>query len=389
MAASYNPANMTKNQNRQKQWRTLIDRFIPENTPLGRGDEVSMLLRATGGSYRGAATLASIARKESSFGSSAFTPNNFWGYGIHAGPSISHAPTVEAMATRVWKALSDPKGLYRGQGLNTLPQVLNKYAPPSENNTALYTQQTSDWMKSMGFNPNVNLFSGNTSQPAGVPASPQTVQQSGAYSIPLDFTKLQQYGQANTKDILAGRTPDTKRLTQMIALIQKSLPVASPGGASTGGVNPPAVAQPSPKGGAFNGTYGFSTGAVDSGKAMAGGVGGNWGGSEPRALALARAVGVTPSSQKRSRKLTASGNPSDHWIGMTSSYATDLPTSGSAGDKLYKKVMVYLAQLSGNPELAKVASGSWHNLNIGGYRYQVGWRVPEHYDHVHVGVRKL
>jgi hypothetical protein len=74
---------------------------------------------------------------------------------------------------------------------------------------------------------------------------------------------------------------------------------------------------------------------------------------------------------------------------MTSSYATDLPTSGSAGDKLFSKVMNYLSQLSGNPELKKLKSGTWHNIVVGGYRYQVGWRVPEHFDHVHVGVRKV
>jgi hypothetical protein len=130
-----------------------------------------------------------------------------------------------------------------------------------------------------------------------------------------------------------------------------------------------------------DGLYGFRAGGVDSGLAFRGGVGGDWGGSMPRALALARAVGATPSSEKRSRKLTASGHPSDHWIGMTSSYATDLPTSGAAGDALLRRISQALG--------VQLKAGTWNNVNIGGYRYQVGWRVPGHFDHVHVGVRKL
>lgn len=381
--STYNPMGLSA---RQRSLRAAIDKFIPENTPLGRGDEVSMLLRATGGSYKGAAALASIARKESSFGGSAFTPNNYWGYGIHAGPSISHAPTVEAMATRVWKALSSPTGLYAGQGLKTLPQVLNKYAPPSENNTQLYQQQTASWMKQMGFNPNENLFSGGVSAPPGTPPASAQSLQTATPRAALDFGALQRIQSKNQADILAGKMPSPKRLQEMLTVISKSLPVATPRD-SVPRYGQPKV--PSRQGGNFQGTYGFTPGSVDSGRVVNGGVGGDWAGSEPRALALARAVGATPSSQKRSRRLTASGNVSDHWIGSTTSYATDLPTSGSAGDKLFSKVMGYLAQLSGNPELAKVGSGSWRNFDIGGYRYQVGWRVPGHYDHVHVGVKKI
>jgi hypothetical protein len=31
--------------------------------------------------------------------------------------------------------------------------------------------------------------------------------------------------------------------------------------------------------------------------------------------------------------------------------------------------------------------GKWVNFKVGKYRYQVGWNVPDHYDHIHVGVR--
>lgn len=386
---AYNPMGLSP---KQRRYRSAIDRFIPENTPLGRGDEVSMLLRATGGNYRGAAALAAIARKESSFGGSAFVPNNYWGYGIHAGPSVNRAPSVEAMAARVWKSLSDtgPSGLYAAKGLNTLPAILNKYAPPSENNTQLYQQQTGGWMKEMGFAPNVNLFSNSPSvtTPPSIPSVPQGPQMPGQNFPALDFGKLNKLHSKNQADILAGRTPDPKRLQQLLALIQKSLPTAGPGGTITSkGVEQ--TTAPAMQQGQFQGTYGFGAGGVDSGKVVAGGAGGDWGGSMPRSLALARAVGATPSSQKRSIQRTASGGISDHWKGSTTSYATDLPTSGAAGDKLFRKVMAYLGQLSGNPQLSKVSSGTWRNFNIGGYRYQVGWRVPGHYDHVHVGVKRI
>ena len=137
------------------------------------------------------------------------------------------------------------------------------------------------------------------------------------------------------------------------------------------------------------GTYGFPTGPVDSGRVVPGGEGGDWGGSMPRALAIARAVGVTPSSQKRSRRMTASGNVSDHFQGATSSYAVDLPAPGAAGDTKFRQVMQYLARLSGDKSIARTSPGRWINLNIGGYRYQVGWRVPGHYDHLHVGVQRI
>ena len=49
---------------------------------------------------------------------------------------------------------------------------------------------------------------------------------------------------------------------------------------------------------------------------------------------------------------------------------------------MFKSIVTYL----GKPD---IASGRWRNINIEGYRYQIGWRVSGHYNHVHVGVRKL
>ncbi len=58
-------------------------------------------------------------------------------------------------------------------------------------------------------------------------------------------------------------------------------------------------------------TMGFQTATV-------GGINNDWDGSMPRALVIAKMIkdkfGVTPSSQKRNKKMTANKNVSDHWM---------------------------------------------------------------------------
>lgn len=115
---------------------------------------------------------------------------------------------------------------------------------------------------------------------------------------------------------------------------------------------------------------------------MAGGVGGDWGGTMQRALGLAQLTGLPITSQKRDRHLTASGNPSDHWKGSSLSYAVDLGVTGAAGDR----AAMELAQRLGIPNYQH---GQWANFTKDGYRYQLGWKTPGHYDHIHLGVRKI
>jgi hypothetical protein len=370
---------------------SLIDRFITPGSPLAKAGGARLLLKVTGGNVAGAAALAAIAKKESEFGRTAGKfKNNYWGWGVHLGPSVYTSPSVEAGAAKVWKGLNS--GLYKGAGINTLPAIIQKYAPPSENNTTLYRKQISEWMQQLGVNPNTNIFNGSGgTAPADAgavpPAAPASLPQEIAGQI--DVERLRMLLNNQTKRSLRGIMPAEGFRGELQKLAQQSLPRAVETGSSpdattplpttgdTAGL-PPALAAQNP---GPDGLFGFSSGGVDSGKAFRGGNGGDWGGSMPRALALARAVGATPSSEKRSRRLTASGNPSDHWVGSTNSYATDLPTSGAAGDALFAKVAKALG--------VKLTSGQWNNVNIGGYRYQVGWRVPGHYDHVHVGVKKI
>lgn len=138
-------------------------------------------------------------------------------------------------------------------------------------------------------------------------------------------------------------------------------------------------------------SMGFPTGPVDSGKVTAGGIGGDWDGSMPKALGIAKIASSCSgrsnplSSQKRSRVKTASGNVSDHYENNLSAYAIDIPTSGKAGDKLLSCIM---ENWNGGSN-SDYKGGSWLNVNVGGYRYQFGWRVKDHYDHIHVGVKKI
>jgi len=138
-------------------------------------------------------------------------------------------------------------------------------------------------------------------------------------------------------------------------------------------------------------TFGFETGGVDTAKVFPGGDGGDWGGSMPRALQIgsyARACSGKKnpfSSQKRSRVKTASGNTSDHYKGNLVAYALDIPTSGKAGDELLACIM----EKFNNGSNSSYKGGHWLNVNVDGYRYQFGWRVKNHYDHIHVGVKKI
>jgi predicted chitinase len=138
-------------------------------------------------------------------------------------------------------------------------------------------------------------------------------------------------------------------------------------------------------------TFGYPVGTVDTVKVFPGGSNGDWGGSMQRALWFARTADDWAmangknrsliSSQKRSRVLTASGNTSDHYKGNNNAYAVDIAIAGTEGDTL----LAYIMEKFGHPEYK---GGSWFNITIDGYRYQVGWKVKNHFDHIHVGVKR-
>lgn len=200
----------------------------------------------------------------------------------------------------------------------------------------------------------------------------------GLRLTPALEAKLSRYLARSREQVMMGETPDDPlEIVQAISRLQPAPLVTDYGGRTRAARTPTGPGHHAGDGR----DHGFPTGPVDSGRVTPGGLNGDWGGSMPLALALARSVGATPSSQKRSRRLTASGGVSDHWQGSTTSYATDLPTSGAAGDALFRKIEAALG--------VKLKMGQWNNVNIGGYRYQIGWRTSGHFDHIHVGVKRL
>jgi Transglycosylase SLT domain len=117
---------------------------------------------------------------------------------------------------------------------------------------------------------------------------------------------------------------------------------------------------------------------------------GAWGGSKKFAKALARLgrrYGCTPTSEKRQRKYTDSGGISDHWVGSRTAYAVDLDSGsctmahpGGDADHTARAIAAAL----GMPRHTGIV-----NLVRGAYRFQLLWQAAGHYDHVHIGVRRV
>ena len=150
-------------------------------------------------------------------------------------------------------------------------------------------------------------------------------------------------------------------------------------------------------------TYGFDVGkkypgCIGQNKVCYGGINGNWAGSMTRALQMAswlKGLSFKPGSQKRYTKNTANGRPSAHWFGSTESYGVDLPCGKEQGDNGWKKLRDeffsrgWLTKDRMSDKLLEKDKGLWINFEVGNYKYQVGWNVKDHYDHIHVGVRCL
>ncbi len=186
-----------------------IDQFIGQGNPIAQAGGARMLLRATGGNLAGAAFLAALARKESSFGTtSGRFRNNAWGWGVHLGPEVNTSSSWEEGARKVWKGLNS--GLYKGAGLNTASQIIQKYAPPSENNTQLYKQQVGQWFNQLGLPANANIF--QSSAPGVANAVPPAAGAPGAADIQpvsgsLDVQRLMAILNAQRQRVLSGQMP--------------------------------------------------------------------------------------------------------------------------------------------------------------------------------------
>ncbi|WP_246137356.1 LysM peptidoglycan-binding domain-containing protein [Myxococcus llanfairpwllgwyngyllgogerychwyrndrobwllllantysiliogogogochensis] len=117
-----------------------------------------------------------------------------------------------------------------------------------------------------------------------------------------------------------------------------------------------------------------------------------WGGSEGVAdagKAIARTLGIPVTSEKRNAQQTQSAGSStrsDHYTGNTNAYAVDFGVRGAKGDQLARQ----LAQKYGIPE-SNIGTFNKHTIEVDGKKYSVQllWKVPDHYDHVHLGIRRV
>ena len=138
----------------------------------------------------------------------------------------------------------------------------------------------------------------------------------------------------------------------------------------------------------------FGSGAGKLPGATGGGDGGDWGGSLPKLISILPA-GTWIGTHKRSRKTTKDGGISDHYVGRKDSYAVDFMLDNAfKGDKTAAtNFAIALAQNAGkNITSWKPYVNSYLNIfTPDGYRVQIIWLSMvggNHYDHVHVGVKK-
>lgn len=138
--------------------------------------------------------------------------------------------------------------------------------------------------------------------------------------------------------------------------------------------------------------FGNGTGRLIGNKG--GGDGGDWGGSLPKLISILPAGNWEAGSQKRAKQLSQSGNVSDHHIGRTDSYAADFFTATTFnGDKSKATAFaIAVAQNAGKDiDSWKPYIGKYLNIYSGNHRIEIIWQSNvggNHYDHVHVGVRK-
>ena len=151
-------------------------------------------------------------------------------------------------------------------------------------------------------------------------------------------------------------------------------------------------------GGAVSGIVGTEIFGTGTGRLVGnkgGGDGGDWGGTLPKLISILPAGNWTAPSQKRGKQLTKSGGVSDHYLGRTDSYACDFGLDSTFGGDVKKatEFAIAIAQNAGKDiDSWTPYVGKYLNINSGGYRVQIIWQSNvggNHYDHVHVGVRRI
>lgn len=129
--------------------------------------------------------------------------------------------------------------------------------------------------------------------------------------------------------------------------------------------------------------------------AKGGGEGGNWGGSLPKLVSMLPMGNWYAGSQKRNKVNTKSGGMSDHYIGNTIAYAGDFGLSSTfKGDSNAATNFAVAVARNGGANISSWQPYVGKQLTFNtsdGYRVQIIWQSNvggNHYDHVHVGVKR-
>ena len=111
-------------------------------------------------------------------------------------------------------------------------------------------------------------------------------------------------------------------------------------------------------------------------------------GTENLAMALASLAvqGNEPLYLSDSWGRTSGSARSDHHVGNTNAWAVDLAVRGiQRPTPQTEEAARRVASALGRPDWA----GGDLQVTIQGYRFQVLWKVSGHFNHVHVGVKKV
>jgi pyruvate/2-oxoglutarate dehydrogenase complex dihydrolipoamide acyltransferase (E2) component len=111
-------------------------------------------------------------------------------------------------------------------------------------------------------------------------------------------------------------------------------------------------------------------------------------GTENLAMALANLAleANAPLYQSDSWGRTTGSTTSDHYVGNTDAWAVDLAVRGiQQPTPQTEEAARRVAAALGTPDWA----GGDLRVTIDGYRFQVLWKVSGHFNHVHVGVKRV
>lgn len=291
--------------------------------------------------------LVAISGAESSFGQKVKAgTNNPFGYGPHR-----PFPSWQAAISTVARSLREN---YLDEGRKTIAQIGAKWAPEGAANDP--TGLNSNWSRNVG-----RIYS----QLGGAGFGGASTSEPSPASLSGESSPLPDLAPAILGS-LGNFSPKRFDANELLSSL-----VAAKGAYADSQSSPIPGVAPTPRM-PSQGAYGGSTEG--------------WGGSKAVAVGLIDGLGLPVASEKRDRRNTTSGRPSDHWIGSKTSYAFDLGGSvaqmDAAAVALAGKLGIKYRQ--GQPLKATLVRN--------GYRIQVLYRTSvggDHFDHLHVGVRKL